>query len=67
MKFFSEVKDKKIAVGLFGMSYKENYKHWMGWVANVDWKVSNYKDTVLKLLNESNNQVDHFFPTANRN
>ena len=63
MKFFSEVKDKKIAVGLFGMSYKENYNHWMGWKTNIDWKVSNYKETVFRLLAESNNKIDHFFST----
>lgn len=63
MKFFLEIKNKKIAAGLFGIHYKEGYNHWMGWVTNIDWKTSNYKDTVLKLLNESGNRVDHYFST----
>lgn len=38
-----------IAVGFFGIHYKEDYKHWMGWDIFVDWKKSlvNYSQNLL--------------------
>lgn len=58
-----EIKNKNIAVGLFGISYKNDYDHWMGWKTNPDWRKTNYKDTLYKTLIENNNQVDHFLST----
>lgn len=63
MNFFLETKNKKVAVGLFGISRRKQYKHWMGWNTDIDWRKSNYKETILKTLLESNNTVDHYFST----
>jgi len=58
-----DIVGKKIAVGFFGISYRENYNHWMGWSTNIDWNKTNYKDSLLRLLKESDNEVHHFFST----
>jgi hypothetical protein len=58
-----DIKNKNIAVGLFGISYRENYNHWMGWKTNPDWRKTNYKHTLYKILKDNNNNVDHFFST----
>lgn len=58
-----EIKNKRVAVGLFGISYKQSYKHWMGWITNVDWRTTNYRTSLLKLLTDSGNTVDHYFST----
>lgn len=60
---FSELKNRSVAVGLFGVSYKESYDHWMGWKTRVDWRRSNYKDTVLSLLLSGGNKVCHYLAT----
>lgn len=43
-----------IAVGLFGIHYKTNYKHWMGWDCNIDYRksIDNYRE---KLFISDNN------------
>jgi len=65
-KFFEEYKNKKIALCFFGISYKENYDHWMNdWFISVDWRQNNYRETLFHLLNESNHSVDVFFSTYN--
>jgi hypothetical protein len=33
-----ELHNKQIAVGLFGIHYQEDMQHWMGWIAQVDYK-----------------------------
>jgi len=65
-KFFEEYKNKKIALCFFGISYKENYDHWMAdWFNGVDWRQNNYRETLFHLLDESNHSVDVFFSTYN--
>lgn len=32
------LKDKKVAVGLFGIHYQEQLQHWMGWITQVNYK-----------------------------
>lgn len=58
-----DIKNKRIAVGLFGISYRQSYNHWMSWTTNIDWRRSNYSQTVLRTLKESPNEVDHFMST----
>lgn len=43
-----------IAVGLFGIHYNNNYKHWMGWDCNVDYRksIENYKENLF--INDNN-------------
>jgi|694.fasta_scaffold00807_6 hypothetical protein len=56
-------KNKNIATGFFGISYKNDYNHWMGWKTNPDWRKTNYKNSLYKLLIDNQNNVDHFFST----
>lgn len=58
-----DIKNQNIAVGLFGISYKKDHNHWMGWKTNPDWRKSNYKNTLHKILKDNNNNVDHFLST----
>jgi hypothetical protein len=58
-----EIKNTDIAIGFFGISYMENYNHWMNWKTNPDWRKTNYKDTLYKILSDSNNKINHFFST----
>lgn len=61
---FCEIKDKNIAVGMYGISYLPDYKHWMKqWKPSVDWRNSNYNDTLLKILTENKNTIHHYFST----
>jgi hypothetical protein len=57
------IKNQNIAVGLFGISYKKDYNHWMGWKTNPDWRKTNYRNTLHKILKDNNNNVDHFLST----
>lgn len=57
----SEITQKKIALGMFGISYKENYNHWMGWITNIDWRKTNRKDSLVKLLEDNGNTIDNYF------
>tara|TARA_Y100001937_G_C7125438_1_gene334675 strand:+ start:1585 stop:2268 length:684 start_codon:yes stop_codon:yes gene_type:complete len=66
MKFFEECKNKKVALCYFGISYKENYDHWMEtWFNGVDWRESNYKQTLDVYLENSGHDVDVFLSTYN--
>lgn len=65
MLLFQEISHKKIAIGLYGISYRSNYNHWMGWKTNVDYRSTNYQDSLLKVLRENNNTIDHYFSTYN--
>lgn len=46
-------KDKKVAVGLFGIYHQENLNHWMGWITQVNYKstLENNKTFVYNKLN----------------
>jgi hypothetical protein len=57
------IKNQNIAVGLFGISYKKDYNHWMGWKTNPDWRKTNYRNTLHKILKDNNNNIDHFLST----
>ena len=59
----SQIKNKNIAVGFFGISYMKSYKHWMGWETNPDWRKTNYKETLYNILLNSNNNIDHYLST----
>jgi hypothetical protein len=63
MTLISDIKNKKIAVGLFGISCRSDYNHWMGWKTNPDWRKTNYRDSLYKILVDNGNSVDHFFST----
>ena len=51
----SDIQNKKIAVGLYGISYRQNYQHWMGWVTNIDWRKANVHTELVPFLKEKNN------------
>ena len=61
---FSDIQNKKIACGLFGISYRSNYKHWMGWNTNIDWRKANTHTKLIPFMRE-HNDVDVFFSTYN--
>jgi len=63
IRTLSQIQNKNIAVGLFGISYQNNYHHWMGWKTNPDWRKTNYKDSLNRLLIENNNNIEHFLST----
>ena len=58
-----DIRNQNIGIGLFGISYKNDYNHWMGWKTNPDWRKTNYKDSLYKVLTDNGNNVDHFFST----
>lgn len=58
-----DIRNKRIAVGFFGISHKQSYKHWMGWITNIDWRTTNYRESLLRVLLDRNNEVDHYFST----
>lgn len=58
-----DIKNQNIAIGLFGISYQNDYNHWMGWKTNPDWRKTNYKNTLYKVLIENDNKIDHFLST----
>ena len=57
-----EIKDKRIAIGMYGISYLPEYNHWMNWKCKIDWRNGNYKDTMHDILSKSN-KVDHYLST----
>lgn len=63
IKNLSDIQNKNIAIGFFGISYKNNYNHWMGWKTNPDWRNTNYKSSLYKLLVKNNNNIKHFLST----
>ena len=60
---FQNIINTNIAIGLFGISYMENYNHWMNWKTNPDWRKTNYKTTLYKTLSDQSNNIDHYFST----
>tara|TARA_Y100000004_G_C8950856_1_gene428474 strand:+ start:2403 stop:3071 length:669 start_codon:yes stop_codon:yes gene_type:complete len=58
----SDIKNKKIAVGLFGISYRQNYQHWMGWNTNIDWRKANTHSALIPFFAEKN-EVDTYITT----
>ena len=58
----SAINNKKIALGLFGISYQKNYKHWMGWETNIDWRKANVNTAFIPFIKKKNN-LDVFIST----
>lgn len=55
----------RIALILFGIHYAENYKHWMQWTTNIDFRksVENYKKYLFDYFEKQQCYVDVFCST----
>jgi hypothetical protein len=57
----------KVAVGLFGIHYKESFIHWAGWTANVDFRKTydNNKSVLFDQLDTTFFSATYFSPILN--